>query len=78
MPFFWAKEGKVSVDLKTALVNEDENPLWGRFHINYVPTMIAFEDGKILSRRDAKPHIGLAEADLESILAEISGSSVTR
>lgn len=32
----------------SALVNEDENPLWDRFWINAVPIAIAFDDkGKI-------------------------------
>lgn len=53
-------------------VNDDDNPLWDRFSINAVPTMIAFDDrGKILSRRDAKRGVGLNKSDLESILEEI-------
>ena len=31
-----------SIQKKAALVNEDENPLWDRFNIKAVPTMIAF------------------------------------
>ena len=32
----------------SALVNEDENPLWDRFSINAVPIVLAFDDkGKI-------------------------------
>ena len=35
-------------------VNDDDNPLWDRFSIGAVPTLIAFDKGKIISRRDAK------------------------
>ncbi len=55
----------------TALIDEDENPLWDRFDIQAVPTMIAFEKGKIISRRDAKKNVGLTRKDIESIINEL-------
>ena|SRR5437867_7755656 len=55
-----------------ALVDEDENPLWDRFDIQAVPTMIAFEKGKIIARRDAKKHVGLTKTDMEWIIKELS------
>ncbi|MGI0045753.1 MAG: thioredoxin family protein [Nitrosotalea sp.] len=55
-----------------ALVDEDENPLWDRFDIQSVPTMIVFEKGKIISRKDAKKHVGLTKADMESIIKELA------
>jgi thioredoxin-like negative regulator of GroEL len=33
-------------------VNDDDNPLWNRFSISAVSTLIAFDKGKIISRRD--------------------------
>ena len=57
---------------KAALVNEDENPLWDRFNIQTIPTMIAFQNGKILTRRDAKKEVGLTRADMEYILKELN------
>ena len=54
-----------------ALVDEDENPLWDRFNIQAVPTIIVFENGKIISRRDAKKHVGLTKGDMESIINEL-------
>ncbi len=59
------------IQKKAALINEDENPLWDRFNIQSVPTMIAFQDGKILSRRDANMGIGLMREDMKSILSEL-------
>lgn len=55
-----------------ALVDEDENPFWDKFNIQAVPTMIAFEKGKIIARRDAKKHVGLTRSDMESIIKELS------
>ena len=57
---------------KAALVNEDENPLWDRFNIQVIPTMISFQNGKILTRRDAKKGIGLTRTDMESLIKELS------
>src|SRR5574337_1257465 len=54
-----------------AEVDEDENPLWDRFNIQAVPTMIAFEKGKVIARRDAKKHTGLTKADMGSIVEEL-------
>lgn len=54
-----------------ALIDEDENPLWDRFNIQAVPTMIAFEKGKIIDRKDSKKHVGLTKADMESIMTKL-------
>lgn len=60
------------IQKKAALVNEDENPLWDRFDIQAIPTMIAFQNGTILARRDAKKGIGLTRNDMESIVKELN------
>ncbi|MDQ3839023.1 MAG: thioredoxin family protein [Thermoproteota archaeon] len=52
-------------------LNDDDNPLWDRFSISAVPTLIAFDKGKIISRRDAKMGIGLNRLDLNSLLKEV-------
>ena len=59
------------VQKKAALVNEDENPLWDRFNIQAVPTIIAFQNGQILARRDVKRGIGLTRKDMESLIDEL-------
>ena len=46
-------------------------PLWDKFSIIAVPTLIAFDKGKIISRRDAKRGVGLNESDLDSMLKEV-------
>ena len=55
-----------------SIIDEDENPLWDRFNIQAVPTMLVFQDGKIISRRDAKKHVGLTKSDMDSIVTELS------
>ena len=61
-----------NVEKIEALVDEDENPLWDRFNIQAVPTILVFQDGKIISRRDAKKHVGLTKSDMDSIVTELS------
>jgi thiol-disulfide isomerase/thioredoxin len=67
------KQSKSAISYKTygAKVNDDENPLWDRFSINAVPTIIAFDKGDIISRRDAKMGAGLNKSDLDSLLEEL-------
>ena len=52
-------------------INDDDDPLWDRFSINAVPTLIAFEKGQIISRKDSKLGIGLKQTDIDSILSVI-------
>ena len=54
-----------------ALIDEDENPLWDRFNIKLVPTVIVFENGKIIARRDAKNYVGLTKSDMDSIMKQL-------
>jgi thioredoxin 1 len=72
-PIFAAKsESTTNFKMYGAKVNDDNNPLWDRFSINAVPSVIAFDKGNIISRRDAKMGAGLNNSDLDSILKEVS------
>ncbi len=53
-------------------INEDDNPLWDRFNITTIPTIIAFKDGRIVARRDARSGIGLGKEDLKSLINELN------
>lgn len=55
-----------------SIIDEDEDPLWDRFNIQAVPTMIVFQNGKIISRKDAKKHVGLTKSDMDSVVKELS------
>ena len=68
---------KSSLKLYACKLNEDENPLWDKFSVGAVPTLIAFYNGQengnqIIARRDAKMGIGLTKNDLESIIEEVN------
>jgi len=68
LPIFEGCEAKAKVPLLKLQVDEDENPLWDEYFVEAVPTLLLFQDGKVVARADAKPHIGLKEADLTAIL----------
>ena len=70
-PIFDSCEGKTKIKLAEAVINEDENPLWDKYDIKVVPTIIAFSYGKIKARRDGKPGVGLIAEDIESLLKEM-------
>jgi thiol-disulfide isomerase/thioredoxin len=53
------------------MINDDDDPLWDRFSINAVPTLIAFDGDEIISRRDSKMGVGLNKTYIDSILKEI-------
>jgi thioredoxin 1 len=53
-------------------LNDDDNPLWDKYGIEAVPTLIAFSNNSIKSRRDARMGVGLTKSDLSSILTEIN------
>ena len=70
-PIFEAYERKLQYKLAGAKVNEDDNPLWDMFKMESIPTMIAFNSGEMVTRRDAKRGVGLTKDDMESIVKEL-------
>lgn len=49
-------------------ISEDEDPLWERFGINVVPTMLVFRGGKIVARQDGALFNGLSRESLTDLL----------
>ena len=64
-------KSKTKYQMYSAKVNDDDSPLWERFSINSVPTLIAFDENKIVARRDAKMGVGLTKSDLNSMLKKL-------
>lgn len=54
--------------LQATDVSSEQNPLWGRFGIEVVPTVIVFQEGKAIFRADAIPGRGLARADIDAVV----------
>jgi thioredoxin 1 len=73
-PLFEKYQGRIPHRLIGAKLNEDDNPLWDLFKIESIPTMMAFDDGELVTRRDAVTGVGLTNKDMESIVKELSDS----
>jgi hypothetical protein len=54
-----------------ANITDDENPMWEKYQVEAVPTLLVFKNGKEISRRDAILGVGLTEEDIISLLKEI-------
>ncbi|MDE1869435.1 MAG: thioredoxin family protein [Candidatus Micrarchaeota archaeon] len=74
-PTFESYERKFNANFAEALVNEDANPLWDKFKIEYIPTVIAFKDGEQVGRIDAVAGQGLDETDLKKLLVKLEKRS---
>ena len=73
-PAFESKAGEMrkrGYEAVGAVIDGDSNPLWDRYSIEIVPTVIFFENGKVVKRLDGKPGMGLGARDLEDALSEL-------
>jgi thioredoxin-like negative regulator of GroEL len=55
--------------LGIADVTSEESPLWDRFRIEIVPTLVVFRDGATIFRVDGVANEGLDRRDLERAVA---------
>ncbi len=47
---------------------DDREDLCEKYDVNYYPTVLLFENGKVVKRLDAAPHEGLDEKQLKTLL----------
>jgi len=52
----------------TVDLSEGENPLWNTFHISVVATVIFFNNGEAVTRKDGILGRGLSRRDLDELL----------
>lgn len=71
------KDYKAPNDSQLFLVDADnpDESLWDIYNLKLVPTLIAFQSGKQLTRKDAKSGIGLRAADLEDVLNSLGSKT---
>ncbi len=53
-------------------LTDEESPLWDRFRVAIVPTLIVFHDGTEVFRRDGIAGVGLGRTDSELVLGEVA------
>ena len=66
-PKFEALAGSGPFQIAVADVTDENSPLWERFEVEVVPTLLAFRDGKSIFRRDGHLGRGLAPGDLADL-----------
>ena len=65
-------------DFLVADVTSYESPLWERFGIDTVPTVVVFQDGEEVWREDGIPGEGLDPAALERVAESVEARSSPR
>ncbi len=66
-PLFERFDGGGIFESALADVTDTASPLWDRFQIEVVPTLLAFRDGELVHRIDGIPMEGLGPGDLENL-----------
>jgi thioredoxin 1 len=49
-------------------ISDEDNPLWERFGVSVVPTLVGFRDGAAIVRKDGVAGVGLGMPELEDAL----------
>jgi thioredoxin 1 len=68
-PTFSALAALPGISLLVADLTDEESPLWDRFRIAVVPSVIVFRDGEPVFRVDGRSGYGLDGKDIGSIRA---------
>ena len=71
VPHF-ARLARPGVRLLVADVTDDDSPLWERFSVSIVPTVIVFRDGVPSFRADGRSGEGLGPDDLRRIVSALA------
>jgi len=70
-----ARSYQSPVELFLVDADEPDESLWDEFSIKIVPTLVVFDKGQILLRRDGKSMAGLRISDLEDGISRVSAVS---
>jgi thioredoxin 1 len=71
-PEFEALAVSQDFQIAEANLNDENNPLWERFNVEVVPTIVAFRDGRSIFRRDGHLGQGLSSADLDALTTALA------
>jgi thioredoxin 1 len=63
----YAEKNKDKCGFSTAIIDDYDCPMWSEYKIEAVPTVLVFENGKVIRRLDGRHGEGLDEEDLNSI-----------
>jgi thioredoxin 1 len=71
-PIFETARGRGRFELAYGDVTDYETPLWERFDLKVVPTVVAFRDGAPVFRANGRFARGLNAADVEKVVAALA------
>ncbi len=54
-------------------ISDMNNPLWEVFRVDIVPTLVGFENGEVVVRKDGVAGVGLTGAELDNALRKMGG-----
>jgi|HubBroStandDraft_1064217.scaffolds.fasta_scaffold07693_5 thioredoxin 1 len=67
LPEFEALRGSGPFEIAVGDLTDETSPLWDRFEVEVVPTLVAFREGEAIFRRDGRLGRGLGPADFEAL-----------
>jgi thioredoxin 1 len=70
-PKFEALLGTGPFEVGYVDLTSESNPLWERFHVDVVPTIVAFRKGEEVFRRDGRLGRGLNDGDVAALVAAL-------
>jgi thioredoxin-like negative regulator of GroEL len=70
-PKFQALDGAGNFQLAVADLTDYDSPLWERFEVGVVPTVVVFRDGAPDFRQNGRMGIGLRDSDLSKLRANL-------
>ncbi len=70
-PIFEKYSQNSNIEYVITDITDDDNPLWDKCKVTEVPTIVAFKEGREISRRNATPGFGLTEDDMLDLLDEL-------
>jgi|SRR3990170_1467603 len=71
-PLFDARAAENNGRFAVVSLDDNENPLWDRFHVGVVPSLAFFRDGALVARRDGRLMRGLSLEELDGFLGQVS------
>jgi len=72
LPTYAERADELPLPAAAANVSDEASPLWTRFDVDAVPTLVAFRDGEEVARADARPGQGLDGDDLDRLTEELA------
>ncbi len=66
---FDARASETEADLVGVDISSYSDPLWDEYAVDVVPTLVVFDDGEPVDRRDGVLGVGLAPESLDELLA---------